>query len=824
MKKLVLTAALAAMSLALEAEIKVERVFEKPQYVRGNVNVRRLRPIDDAHWVWHSQPANGEKGYFRFRRDFTLNERAEIVFDVSADERFYLTCDGEFVARGPNRAQVDNWQYQTYRVTLDPGIHRFEAVVTKMGHQAPIAQVSMRGGFIFCAHGEFDGLLTTGKSPWKVGELKGTEDFRGNDDPGGIWGMGNPIVSTGTGIYDENPDLWLDTASVICGTGSVGEYCWGGRTWGWMLFPSYLPDQTELRVRPGSFKALSVEAEWRKQHVYTEAETKGGLLDGLNSLLKEGKALTIPAKTRFQAAWDLGVYNSAYPELVVSGGKGARLSFCWVESSRNGAGARKGRKDDRNAIVGKYLEGYGDVFKFDGRNKAKFSTPWFRCGKWVRLDVETGDEPLVLDELSLVESHYPIVETAKAEFASPDDPSLAAIRRISLRAMEMCAHEMFFDCPFYEQQMYPGDTRVEMEVMRSLTADDRLIRRAIEIFDVATRNDGMAPMNFPTRGEQESFTYTLCYLCMYGDYAMNHADREFLRARLPGMRKSMAGCEYYENEEGLIANPPGWCFMDWVNGWTIGRAPGSDFAPGAVNAEINLFWVLAMQSAAQTERALGNEHQARYWEEKIARMTPKLVAKFWSEKRGMMADSPALDSFSEHAQCLALIAGVLDEEKAKRAFEGLEKAPDLARASVYFSYYLFDTYFRRGRADLFLKRLDLWRGYVKTGVTTLLEEPDEPKESRSDCHAWGAHPIVFMQRGLAGIRSSAPFFGRVEVAPCPGSLKSIRAVHPHPQGEIKVELAFAGGKATGTVVTPVPGEFAFGGQKLALKPGENRIR
>ena len=146
---------------------------------------------------------------------------------------------------------------------------------------------------------------------------------------------------------------------------------------------------------------------------------------------------------------------------------------------------------------------------------------------------------------------------------------------------------------------------------------------------------------------------------------------------------------------------------------------------------------------------------------------------------------------------------------------------------MYFSYYLFEAYFKYGRSDLFLKRLDLWRDYVKKGLTTTQEAPDSGKngqhESRSDCHAWGAHPIWFMQTGLAGIRSAAPFFEKVLVSPCPGGLGDVKAHHPHPKGWISVDLKFDGGKASGTVRTPVPGAFRFGGREVELKAGCNEI-
>ena len=81
-----------------------------------------------------------------------------------------------------------------------------------------------------------------------------------------------------------------------------------------------------------------------------------------------------------------------------------------------------------------------------------------------------------------------------------------------------------------------------------------------------------------------------------------------------------------------------------------------------------------------------------------------------------------------------------------------------------------------------------------------------------------------MQTGLAGIRPAAPFFEKVEVAPCPGALTELTARHPHPQGFVEVDLKFAGGRASGTVRTPVPGTFVFGGRRLPLAAGENVIR
>lgn len=825
----------AAVMDAIEGARRIRRAFRDARVTRGSTNVVRCQGVDEASWIWLPGDAGrsegkvdfwegdrkglsveGDVAFVKFRREFDVAPGdGTLVFDVSGDERFYLTVDGKFVARGPNRATTENWQYQTYVADLEPGRHVVEAVVWRIGDFGPLAQLSHRGGFVFKASGAYDAKLTTGKVDWQAGLLPGIKPI-GKDKDAGTWGTGSQFEIVGTGPYSGEPSEWKAAEVVRGPAGAPTVKNWGGRTNGWMLFPTQLPDQTETRVLPGRVKAVAKGVEFKSRHVFTEEEAR--------ETIDVKKPFTIPANTKMQIAWDLDDYYCVYPEVVLSGGKGAKFAVRFGEAAKRADNHLKtGEPGSRGMIVGRYLPAFGDTFVSDGRKGAVFSSPWFRCGKWCRIDVETAEEPLTVDSISFIDSRYPL--ELESVFESADDASLGGIRRICARAMQMCCHEMLFDCPFYEQQMYPGDTRVQLNVLSAMSRDDRIIKRAIELYDLGTRDDGQCPFNWPTRGLQEGASYTLCYLLMYGDYAMYHTDREWLRARIPGMRKSMAGMEYYENSDGLLENLPGWNFMDWTVGWDgDGTAPGCRAGDG-VNAELNLYWNLAMRSAAVTERALGNELQAKYWEAKSEKLKKKIVEKFWDEKRGLFADTPARKDFSEHSQALALLGDVLPADKAEAVFGHLIEDDDLKRCTVYFSYYLFETYIKFGRGDIFLKRLDLWREYVKKGLATTQEAPDVGAngESRSDCHAWGSHPIWFMQTGLAGIRSAAPFFAKVRVAPCPGGLKSLKATHPHPKGWIEVDLSFEGDKASGTVRTPVPGTFEFGGRTVELKTGVNEI-
>jgi hypothetical protein len=214
---------------------------------------------------------------------------------------------------------------------------------------------------------------------------------------------------------------------------------------------------------------------------------------------------------------------------------------------------------------------------------------------------------------------------------------------------------------------------------------------------------------------------------------------------------------------------------------------------------------------------------AQYWRSRASRTAQAIVDKFWSEERGMIADTAAKNVFSEHAQCLALLTGILSKDREARAFQGLLEAKDLARTTVYFSHYLFETYLKYSRADLFLKRLDLWRGYVADGLKTPVEAPGV--RARSDCHAWGAHPLYHLQTGIAGIKPTANGFTAVCIAPQPGGLNWISAVSPTPKGEIALDLRFENGGVSGKVVMPrnLPGEFKWKNVSHNLKDGVNLI-
>jgi hypothetical protein len=127
-----------------------------------------------------------------------------------------------------------------------------------------------------------------------------------------------------------------------------------------------------------------------------------------------------------------------------------------------------------------------------------------------------------------------------------------------------------------------------------------------------------------------------------------------------------------------------------------------------------------------------------------------------------------------------------------------------------------------GLGDQYLANLGPWRKMLSEGLTTWAET-DMP-DSRSDCHAWGASPNFEIFRTLVGIESAAPGFRSVRIAPNIGMLKHVSAVIPHPNGEIRVDLANDGAfKADVDLPRDTAGEFVWAGTTLPLHAGRNQL-
>ncbi len=812
---------LVAASLAVSASAAdndvpgVSKVFLTPRLHMGNTGIMLVQPIDEAAWIWHPEfgnpkaPshadafANGwkEPVVLRFRKEFEA-KTSPIRIHVSADERYELFLDGKRIARGPDRSDVEHWSYATYELRLAAGNHRLEALAWSIGPYAPVAQLTWRGGFILKAEGDYDSQLTTGKAAWEVAKLGGYEFAPG------VFFVGAQLTVRDSGLQWQEGEYVK--AQVI--RGALHDNPYGENAAGWKLFPATLPDQFDREVTTGRAMALG-SGTLAGDTLVSAEQAQNKDLPKWQALIEGKDQIVVPANTEQFLLWDLDNYYCAYPLCEVSGGAGAKIGWSWAESLYLPKSEAKGQRDE---FIGKTFRGMTDTFLPGGGEHRKFTTLWWRSGRWCLLSIKTAAEPLTIHRLALDESRYPHENEGKFDAG---DSELAGVIKLAVRGIQMCTHETYMDCPYYEQLMYDGDTRLELLTTDVMTRDDRLVKRAIELFDFSRRNWGFVNERFPAYLPQHSPTFSMIWAVMLNDFTYWHNDPAFVKARAIGLRSMLEHFEPYMNQDGLLENLPGWPFMDWVPQWNTGNAPDGAKGISSIN---NLLYVFALQKSAEVEDSLGEPLLAQRLRAKAVRTAAAVRAKFWDESRGLFADNVKHSEFSEHAQCLALLSDTVTGDQAKRCFEQLLTAKDLKRTTIYFSFYLLETWQKFGRGDLIVERMGFWKDLVKQGLKTPVEMPGD---TRSDCHAWGSHPLFHLHASVAGVRPASPGFRTVRIAPQPGTLPRIVSSTPHPDGFIGLDLAFDGNRCHGSVELPagITGVFVWQSKELKLNSGANAI-
>ena len=797
-----------------------------------------------ARWVSHpllDQPP----AMFAFRCRFTLEAGVgAAVLHVTADERYELFLDGERVGRGPERGDVRHWFYETYEGELGAGEHVLVARVAVLGAMAPLAQMSGGEGgrgLLVAAEGPLHEAVSTGVASWEVRRIGGVEFVKER-----LAEAVGPVERVDAAAY---PFGWEMGAGEGWEPVTPGPFGRSGSRWrdygvpGHCLLPATLPPMLDEPRKLGRVRSVTAVGEGlvavpfrEADHLPEEAQRWQRLCEGGG---EGGGGVTVPAGSRRRVLIDLEDYHCAYPEWVISGGKGARLRLAWAESTYEDVPGPTQypvmSKGDRDQIEGKYFRGFGDTYLPDGGSGRRYETHWWRCGRYVQVEVQTRDEPVTLESLTFHETRYPL--EAEGGFDC-DDERINRILPIMWRTMQMCSHETYLDCPYYEQLMYVGDTRLEAVVHMNMSSDDRLPRKAVDAFAWSLTPEGITQSRYPSRGEQLIPPFSLWWVAMVYDAALWRGDRGFVASQMPAARSVLERFEAWRGEDGLIYPPVGWNFMDWAGpegkqggeGWVGGVPPGASAGePVGASAMINWQWVLVLGHAAELEAWLGERELAARWERLADEAARATHAAFWNDARGLYADTRDADGnrdadhFSEHAQCLALLSGRMPQALQERCGRALFSDKDLTRTTIYFSHYLLETARLTGRIDRLFDRLGEWYELAEMGFRTAREAP-EP--SRSDCHAWAAHPIHHLLASVLGIRPSGLGFERVEITPQLGPLRRASGTMIHPRGPIRVDLKCGDDDhLTGKVVLPpgLSGWISIHGKQQPLQEGPTRL-
>ena len=316
-----------------------------------------------------------------------------------------------------------------------------------------------------------------------------------------------------------------------------------------------------------------------------------------------------------------------------------------------------------------------------------------------------------------------------------------------------------------------------------MTGDARLARQALQAFNDSRIPDGLTQSRYPSTQPQFIPNFSLSYVDMLHDYWMYQRDDAIVKQLLPGTRSILQW--FYERQfsDGFLQKMPYWTAVDSPPG--VRTFPRMDH--DGRSALVTLIFVDALQHAAQLEDAVGDKAIAAKERQVARRASSAVYRRCWNAKRNLLADTPNQTSFSEHTNIFGALTDTIPVRDQPAVMEKLislqlghdgDEPPKIAQVSYHYQFYLSRALDKAGLGQRYLATLAPWHTMLALGLTTTPEYADP---TRSDTHAWSAHPILDLLTIVAGIHPSEPGFSRVKNCPLPRKLDLLRCFYASPE-------------------------------------------
>jgi hypothetical protein len=285
-----------------------------------------------------------------------------------------------------------------------------------------------------------------------------------------------------------------------------------------------------------------------------------------------------------------------------------------------------------------------------------------------------------------------------------------------------------------------------------------------------------------------------------------------------------------QRSDGLLQRLPWWVFVDWAEDFQAGEPPQDAEGGSSI---IALQFIEALRYASELEDAYGDRGRSEMYRQAANRAIEGIRKVCWNEKYGLLADTPVQSHFSQHANILGVWLDIIPYDQQEGVlrkllsgggahFRGDPALPTMSQATYYFRFYLARALQHAGMGREYVPQLQPWRDMLALGLTTWAEQP-EP--TRSDSHAWSAHPNYDLLTIVAGIRPGSPGFRTVILEPNLEALKHVSATMEHPNGEIEVEYTSRGPGVDAAVSLPrgISGALLWEGKSYPVHEGTQSL-
>lgn len=484
---------------------------------------------------------------------------------------------------------------------------------------------------------------------------------------------------------------------------------------------------------------------------------------------QEPVVLSVVKRGEGYIEFDVGEYTTAKVEVDIAGSVEAKILF----SECYQFGEKKRLRDDTNGE----LRGAYDVVKTDG--DVTYSPYWYRAFRFVRVEC---DDISAIRQIRAYRVNYPFDITGSFECS---DANYNKMWDVSINTLKCCTHEIYMDCPHFEQQQYVMDSAIEAAVTMRLTHDMAMVRKCLSEFAASQQPSGLLCANYPCTYTQIIPGFSFFFVFLLKDYLEYSADVEFAATYTGVIDKIFAFFDNQIRQKGYITNSMFWDYQDWVDGWNVGKALVPE---GEAIALYNLYYACALKEAAYIFRRAGRNLVADEYMQRYERIKAVINDLCYNKEKGMYRDGSGCDTYCVHTAIWAILADVVPEGEMCRVAKCISDMT-ISRASFSMNYYLFRAMEKCGRYDYAKELLSGWQVMLDNHCTTWCENPGNP---RSECHAWSCAPVHEFSSHILGLKHS--FEDEINIEPETLGLTYARGTVPTRHGLVNIDWKTDGTK------------------------------
>lgn len=747
-----------------------------------------------AKWIWypnfrdHDEVLPGRFVLFRKVVNLKAIPSTPCLVNVSADTRYRLFVNDKSVAFGPCKSYPTRWYYET--VDLQPFLRLGQNVISakvlrffpnQIGSSSLI-RASLPGFILWGQVGDIS--LITDES-WFC-----TEDKAISLQPRSEWNyiLGPPFLSLDERVdFEKSIPEWKSADLDVTKWSSAVNACPPTKMMPamepWKLYERPIPHLPEV---PREFECA--------------VKSMGSVgIDSWNRLLHAAEGVQIGAYETITVDFESHVLTTGFLDYNFIGGADAEVSILYSECYEKDLNtdcapfplprSKGNRRDYENGR----LYGTEDHVKLSAIQDVltRYEPFWFRTFRFVQLKITTKSVPLTVQRISYRETHYPLEISTKLQLG----PRESQTWDMCLNTLRNCMHETYEDCPFYEQNQFAMDGRLQLLFTYQLSRDDRLARKTIHEFHASRRDDGLLETNFPVSFRAINIPqFSLYWILMLYDHMMYFGDGSLIRRYISTADGVLSYFDDLINADGLVGvfEPECWAFVDWVKEWQ-GKKGIRDMAvppiykSTGVAAYNSLIYAVTLNRAADLADFINRKDTATEYRARAFSLNTAVYNHCYNPDLDLFTDGPGTSDVSEHTQIFAILSGAITGPEATALLKRTMDAPvsSMPRCSFAMKHYVFRALEKTGLYEEYFEcMMQPWQAMIENNLTTC---PEDDVSHRSDCHGWSASPIYEFVAVLHGIRPDEPGLNNLRVRPMRDLLGRARARYTLPNRAIEVQ-------------------------------------